>query len=353
MSARRVISRILLVLCAALMLALSGTLAWAAVIDYQVRGLVPKGVTIVGRNLSGMTEAQARAAIQGAVSSPMMRPLTVTGDNKVWTLNPQGIVSIDVDTMLNEAYSTRRSATFVTRLESQLRGMPLTNDIKPLYSIDTSAVTAWVAQASSQVDRQPISSTRKVVKYAFKITPAIYGAKVNRPRAILKIRDALAADAALSDATRTVALPVYARTPKVLESSFKVAIIVSLNQRRIYLYKGAKLTKTYSCAPGQPNWPTPTGDFHIVSKQANAPWINPHAAWSASMPDIIPAGPSNPMGVRKIGIDVAGVYFHGVPPGEYGSIGSAASHGCMRMLPSQVLDLYGRVGTGDPVFIRD
>jgi lipoprotein-anchoring transpeptidase ErfK/SrfK len=59
------------------------------------------------------------------------------------------------------------------------------------------------------------------------------------------------------------------------------------------------------------------------------------------------------MGDRKIGINYPGVFMHGVPPGEYGSIGSHASHGCMRMLPSQVHDLYARVSIGDPVFIRE
>jgi lipoprotein-anchoring transpeptidase ErfK/SrfK len=58
------------------------------------------------------------------------------------------------------------------------------------------------------------------------------------------------------------------------------------------------------------------------------------------------------MGTTKIGINYPGVFMHGVPPGEYGSIGTAASHGCMRMMPSAVLDLYGRVKIGDPVFIR-
>jgi L,D-transpeptidase ErfK/SrfK len=148
-------------------------------------------------------------------------------------------------------------------------------------------------------------------------------------------------------------LPVNVLTPKILQSSFKMGIVVSLARTTIYLYNGAKLVKTYRCAPGQPAWPTPRGDFKIVTKQADAPWYNPHSAWSASMPDVIPGGPGNPMGDRKIGIDYPGVFMHGVPPGEYGSIGSHASHGCMRMMPSAVHDLYNRVSIGDPVFIRE
>jgi lipoprotein-anchoring transpeptidase ErfK/SrfK len=354
MKARTIASRILLVLGATVMLTLSGTLAWAAVSDYQVHGLVPKGVTIVGKDLSGMTATQARAAIEQAVSAPMMRPLTVTGDGKTWTLDPQGIVSIDIDAMLNEAYSTRRSAAFVTRLDSQLRGTPLPLDVKPAYSVDASAIASWVASASAQVDRLPKDATRKVddKKYKFKMTPEIIGARVNRAVSAQTISTALQADAALSDATRTVSLTIARKKPKVLLASFKTAIIVSIDRCTIYLYQGAKLVKSYPCAPGQPAYPTPQGDFHIDSKSKDAPWINPGTAWAASMPAEIPGGPDNPMGDTKIGINYPGVFMHSIPPGEFGSIGSHASHACMRMFPSDVHDLYKRVKIGDPVFIR-
>ena len=97
MKARHIASRILIVLVSTLMLAASATLAWGAVLDFQARGLVPKGVTIVGRDLSGMTEAQARAAIEDSISSPMLRPVTINGDGKTWTFDPKGVVTIDVD----------------------------------------------------------------------------------------------------------------------------------------------------------------------------------------------------------------------------------------------------------------
>lgn len=348
-----VYSRILIVVIATLMLTLSATLAWAAVIDYEARGLVPKGVTVVGHDLGGMTESQARNAIENAVSAPMLRPVTVLGDGRTWSLDPSNIVEVDVDSMLNEAYSPRRSATFVTRLASQVMGEPLPADIKPAYSINTTAIATWVAQTATQVDKKPVNATRKVVKYAFKITPEVLGARVDQASAVTQISQVLAANAALSSASRVVSLPVSVLKPKVLQSSFKTAIIVSLSECRIRLYKGEKLVKSYSCAPGRPEYPTPTGDFKIVSKQANAPWINPHDAWSASMPDVIAGGPGNPMGDRKIGINYPGVFMHGVPPSEYGTIGSHASHGCMRMLPSAVHDLYPRVSIGNPVYIRD
>lgn len=344
--------RITLVVVSTMLLVLSATLAWGVALDYQARGIVSNGVTVAGHDLSGMTEAQARAVIENAVSTPMLRPVTVIGDNQTWTLDPNGIVTIDVDSMVASAYAPRRTATFGERLNSRLTGELLPADIKPAYAVDAEAITAWVAQTAAQVDRKPVNATRTLVKYKFKIKPSVPGATANQTDAVAQISQALSADAALSSATRVVTLPVAVLKPKVVESSFKTALVVSLSECRIRLYKGAKLVKSYRCAPGRAAFPTPTGDFEIQSKLRYAPWYNPGSAWAASMPAVIPGGPGNPMGTTKIGINYSGIFMHGVPPSEYGSIGTHASHGCMRMMPSDVLDLYGRVKIGNPVFIR-
>jgi lipoprotein-anchoring transpeptidase ErfK/SrfK len=343
-----------IVLVATLMLVLSATLAWAAVSDYQVRGLVPKGVTVVGKDLSGMSELQARSAIEDAVSSPLLRPITVVGDRKSWTLNPQGIVTVDVDKMLAEAYSPRRSATFVTRVTHQVSGEPLPAQVQPAYSVDSTAIAAWVAQTATQINRPPQDATRTLVphKYKFKIKKSVYGATVDQAASTQQIANALTADAALASPDRTVQLTIALGKPHVVESMFKTAIVVSINRCRIYLYNGDKLVKSYPCAPGQPAYPTPTGDFHVDSKSRNAPWINPGTAWAKNMPPYIAGGPYNPMGDSKIGINYSGVFMHSIPPGEFDSIGTHASHACMRMYPWDNHDLYKRVKLGDPVYIR-
>lgn len=339
-------------LCA-LMLAFSVASAWAIASDYESLGVVYKGVTLAGHDLSGMKSSQVRATIEEAVSTPMMQPLTVTGDNKSWVLDPKGIVTVNIGSMVVQAYAPARNATLVTRLISRVAGQPLSADVKPVYSIDTSAVAEWVKKTATTVDRKPVDATRTVVQYAISITPAVYGATVDQARATDQISQALTDDAALSSASRIASLPVDVLEPRVLESSFKTSIVVSLSQCRVRLYNGTELIREYPCAPGQRAWPTPKGDFVIARKLANAPWINPHSSWSASMPDVIPGGPGNPMGDRKIGINYPGVFLHGIPRSEYSSIGTHASHGCMRMMPSAIHDLYGRVSVGDPVFIRE
>jgi lipoprotein-anchoring transpeptidase ErfK/SrfK len=338
-------------LCAVLIAFIAASV-WAAVSDYQSLAVVSKGVTLVGRDLSGMTRDQVRTAIDESVSAPMMRPIAVTGSGGSWSLDPKGIVTLDVESMVDQAYAPTRDASIVRRVFSRIAGEPLPADVQPVHSVATATLAAWVRQTAALVDTAPVNAKRRVVKYQIRITPAVYGASVDQTKAVDLIAQTLTDDAALASASRAIALPIDAVTPKVTESSFGRAIVVSISQRRVRLFNGAKLVKTYPCAPGRPAWPTPTGDFSIVRKLANAPWYNPHSTWSASMPDVIPGGPGNPMGDRKIGIDSPGIFLHGIPASEYSSIGTAASHGCMRMMPSAVHDLYGRIKVGDPVFIR-
>jgi len=353
MKSRSVASRILIVLLATLLLLASASLAWGVVLDYQARGLVPKGVSVAGQDLSGMTEAQARTVIQDSVSTPMLRTVTVLGDSKSWTLDPKGIVAVDADAMVNAAYEPRRNATLVARLNSQLAGEPLPAEVKPAFSVDTTAIAGWVAQAATQVNRKPVNAVGEVVKYKFVVTTSTPGATVQQDAAVGRISQVLSADAALSSASREVTLPIVYTPAKITESSFKKVIVVSIPERKIRLFEGGKQTKSYRCAPGRPGFSTPTGDFEVVTKLANSPWYNPGSDWAKGMPDSIPAGPNNPMGVRKIGINVSGIFMHGIPASEYSSIGTAASHGCMRMMPDDVADLFNRVTIGTPVYIRD
>lgn len=338
-------------LAAVLVLFVVGSAA-AVVGDWLTLPMVPNGVTLAGATVGGLAEAALRARIDEGVSKPAMQPLTVYGDSKTWMLDPQGIVTIDTDAMVREAYAPAARANLVTRLYSRVTGAPLaTVAVKPAYNVDRTALAAWVERTAGTVDRSPVDATRSIVAYQIKITPEVPGAKVDRARAVEVLSAALTADAQTQSA-RTAELPIAVTKPKTLAASFSRAIVVSIARCKVYLFDGATLVKTYSCAPGQPAWPTPLGDFHIVRKQANAPWINPHSAWSLKMPETIPGGPYNPMGDRKLALDYPGIYLHGIPPSEFGSIGTHASHGCMRMMPSAIHDLYPRVKVGDPVFIR-
>ena len=126
-------------------------------------------------------------------------------------------------------------------------------------------------------------------------------------------------------------------------------IIVDLGDLHIYLYRDGKLIKSYGIAAGQPAYPTPTGNFVVVNMQVDPTWVPPDSEWARGA-EPIPPGPTNPLGTRWIGTSSPGVGIHGTP--DDSSIGSYASHGCIRMHIPDVEDLYARVVVGMPVIIR-
>jgi len=128
-------------------------------------------------------------------------------------------------------------------------------------------------------------------------------------------------------------------------------IIVDIGDLRLYLYRDGKLVKSYQVATGQPAWPTPTGTYSIVSMTKDPTWLPPNSDWAKNAQPI-PPGTENPLGTRWMGTSASGVGMHGVPPSEDSSIGTYASHGCIRMHNWDAVDLFARVVIGMPVIIR-
>ncbi len=126
-------------------------------------------------------------------------------------------------------------------------------------------------------------------------------------------------------------------------------IVVDVGDLKLYLYRGGKLIKSYSVATGQAKYPTPTGSFVVTSKLMNPTWYPPNSDWAKDAKPI-PPGVDNPLGTRWIGTSAPGVGIHGTP--DDASVGSYASHGCVRMHIWEVEQLYEYVVIGMPVIIR-
>jgi len=134
-------------------------------------------------------------------------------------------------------------------------------------------------------------------------------------------------------------------------SALSSQIVVDIGDLRLYLYRDGRLVKSYPVATGQPAWPTPTGTYSIVTMTRDPTWLPPNSDWAKNAQPI-PPGAENPLGTRWMGTSAPGVGIHGVPPSEDGSIGTYASHGCIRMHNWDAVDLFGRVVIGMPVIIR-
>jgi len=117
-----------------------------------------------------------------------------------------------------------------------------------------------------------------------------------------------------------------------------VTLRANLGARLLFVQQGDSVIKSYAVAVGQDDYPTPTGTFTISKIVWNPSWRPPpDADWAKGKTAKGPGDPGNPMKVVKIFFHDPDYYIHGTD--DVGSLGSSASHGCLRMDPSDVADL--------------
>ncbi|MBD1915615.1 MULTISPECIES: L,D-transpeptidase [Cyanophyceae] len=124
-----------------------------------------------------------------------------------------------------------------------------------------------------------------------------------------------------------------------------VWVEISLSQRKVTLYHGVNRIEEYPIGIGRAGWETPVGTFQVQQMQEHPTWIHPFTD------ERIPGGDSrNPLGTRWVGFWTDGhvwVGFHGTS--DPASVGTAASHGCIRMHNADVEALFARIELGTPV----
>lgn len=124
--------------------------------------------------------------------------------------------------------------------------------------------------------------------------------------------------------------PTVAEAPLTLKAS--------LSSRMLVVQRGDSTLMTFAVAVGKDEYPTPVGDYSIKKMIWNPSWRPPPgAAWAKGKTAKGPGEPGNPMKVVKIFFREPDYYIHGT--GDVESLGSAASHGCLRMDPTEVADL--------------
>jgi lipoprotein-anchoring transpeptidase ErfK/SrfK len=119
-------------------------------------------------------------------------------------------------------------------------------------------------------------------------------------------------------------------------------VVVSIPDRQLAVLENGTILRTFLISVGAQKTPSPIGEFEIVSRIA-------HPSYSHDG-TVIPAGPNNPLGPRWMGLSINGYGIHGT--NQPGSIGKAASHGCIRLSNHDIVELFSLLSVGDTVLIR-
>lgn len=151
-------------------------------------------------------------------------------------------------------------------------------------------------------------------------------------------------------------------TQFILPDAPRVGIVLNVAEMRLYYYppKGATYAGkviTYPLGIGREGWDTPLGATKIVRTTANPTWTPPasikkeHAEKGDPLPNVVPAGPDNPLGLFALYLGMPSYLIHGT--NKPGGIGLRVSHGCIRLYPEDISALYSMVSAGTPVRIID
>lgn len=126
-------------------------------------------------------------------------------------------------------------------------------------------------------------------------------------------------------------------------------LVINLPERGIFYFRHGEFRQFYPIAIGMAGrFQTPQGNFTITSLSKDPVWFPPE--WAGRKEEMVPPGPDNPLGDRWIGISSPGIGIHSTTSPL--SIGQAVSHGCMRMYPRAVHELFPLLELGWPVRIE-
>jgi lipoprotein-anchoring transpeptidase ErfK/SrfK len=259
-------------------------------------------------------------------------------------------VAVDVDGSVRAALAKSREGNVLARAWRNVRGGDVDADVDLAITYSEVSIDRLVDRVAGKIDEDAVDANvdlenGDVTPQASADGRALRKAKLRRDvqRALLD----LGQDKSVRGRVRVVKPEV---TTKDLAKEYPAILVVDRPNFTLTLYKNLEKFKTYSVAIGAVGLETPAGLYHIQNKAVDPAWTMPNSDWvaPADRGKIIPPGPANPLKARWLGIfDGAGI--HGTD--QTASIGTAASHGCVRMLIPDVIELYDEVPVGAPIYI--
>jgi lipoprotein-anchoring transpeptidase ErfK/SrfK len=297
---------------------------------------IPAGVTVGGLDVSGLTVLQAAQKIKTTAAPILATQDVVLGvAGKPWTLT---------------AADAKLKVNGTKTAEAALKATSGT-DVKLVVSYSTTAVKSFVGSIAGKVAKPGRDAKISIGTTKITITGSTTGQALDQDAAIKQVEGALADPTANKTLHQKLVKTKAKVTYDTLRKQYASVITVDQATFKLRLFKSLKLAKTYSVAVGMPAHPTPRGTFRILDKQVNPVWSVPNSEWAGELAGTTVEGGSaaNPLKARWMGLG-DGIGIHGT--GEDASIGSRASHGCIRMHVADVEALFSRVSVGTTVVIR-
>jgi lipoprotein-anchoring transpeptidase ErfK/SrfK len=332
----------------ALVVVLAAAAAYAY--DSSRKDKIADGVVIAGVDVGGLDEAEAAAKVRRQLLRPLRHSLRVSFDGENWTLPGKKLkIRAEVEEAVEEAVDDSQNGGLPGRLVRYVTGDEVEKTISPRIAYSERAVNHFVSKIAEEVNREPQNAGVEPTGDSLEVVAGRNGRKLRDNQ----LEKDLKAAVLNADAPHMIVAKVHSTKPEVTRSEvadeYPSYLTLDRASFTLRLWKHLKLAKTYTVAVGQEGLETPEGLYDIQEKEENPTWHVPESSWAGSLAgQDIPPGPANPIKARWMGI-FEGAGIHGTE--EIESLGSAASHGCVRMSIPDVEELYDQVEVGTPIYI--
>lgn len=333
-----------------LLVVLLGGVGGVYAYDSSREDLIGRNVSVGGVDISELRAEEARDKLRSDLVAPLNRPVVARHDDKRFKLTAeQARVAVDIDRTVQAALDRSRSGNVLSRTLRGLTGGKTNARIDVDVSYDRAAVKRLVTRVSKKLERPAVDADVDISASGVATKESRRGLKVKA----VALRRALDRRIVSTTARRVVAVRTETLEPKVttkeLGSKYPSVIVVDRGSFTLKLYEDLEPSKDYRIAVGMAGLETPAGLYDIQNKQVDPTWNVPNSDWAGSLAGTsVPPGPSNPLKARWMGI-YNGAGIHGTD--AIGSLGTAASHGCIRMAVPDVEELFERVDVGTPVYV--
>ncbi|HZD42358.1 MAG TPA: L,D-transpeptidase family protein, partial [Terriglobales bacterium] len=138
----------------------------------------------------------------------------------------------------------------------------------------------------------------------------------------------------------------------IVPNSLADGILINIPQRMLFHMQQGQVIHSYAVGLGRPDWPTPTSKFTVVTKEENPVWDVPKSIQEEMrregkiVQQRVPPCPENPLGKHWMGLSIPGYGIHGTIAPT--SIYQFRTHGCIRLHPDDITELFAAISTGTP-----
>ena len=318
--------------------------------DVSHRSELLPGVTIADLKVGGREADEVVEELEGrvpTVGSDAVRVVAGPKDARI-TLSQMGLHT-DAARAVSRARADARHMGVIGRVWHRLLDKPVDRSYPVRLTVEREAVRRSLGDLARQVERAPVNAEIDTSTGFVTITPSVEGRSLDLEKTTDEVfRLAGRRANGQTAAGDLINAPLVITKPQI--SGYPDVILIRTGENKLYHYEDGRLARTFVVATGSAKYPTPKGRFTILQKRRNPTWINPDPkGWGASLPPKIGPGPGNPLGTRAMNLSAPGIRIHGTS--NVASLGTNASHGCIRMSIADSEALFELVDTGTPVVI--